>query len=76
MHCYLQFILRTHYNPPTEVLHVLSGILPMALMLTKERLQIARALANTCQLGILRYISKSQLISLLKADLGKLYLAQ
>ena len=46
MHCYLQSILGTHYNPPTEVLHILSGVLPMALMLTKERLQIARALAS------------------------------
>ena len=67
LHKHLQNITGAHYNPSPDCLHKLSGVLPLKLMMTRERLQTVR---NLMSAGLTRIITSPQ-----KSALAKIFLA-
>ena len=67
LHKHLQNITGAHYNPSSDCLHKLSGVLTVKLMMTGERLQTVR---NLMSAGLTRIITSPQ-----KSALAKIFLA-
>ena len=63
----LQIITRAHYNPSSDCLHKLSGVLPVKLIMTRESLKTVR---NLMSVGLTRIITSPQ-----KSALAKIFLA-
>ena len=69
---HLNVILGGHFNPSSDALHMLSGVMTTKMMATRERLQIIRNLLATNMTHIITSTSKSPITKLFTADSKKL----
>ena len=69
---HLNVILGGHFNPSSDALHMLSGVMTTRMMATRERLQIIRNILATNMTHIITSTSKSPITKLFTADSKKL----
>ena len=71
-HSHLQTILGAQYNPSTDSLHLMSGVPPTRLLMSRERLQILRSLICTKLTHITNTTKKSTVAKQFIVDSKKL----
>ena len=71
-HSHLQTILAAYYNPSTDSLHLISGVPPTRLLMSRERLQILRSLICTKLTHIINTTKKSTVAKQFIVDSKKL----